>query len=71
MPALLIAMLKGQIGCVERLLKEETININCKDESGRTLLSQAIEVLSNETLKQIKYFLFDKKADPNIKDQNG
>ncbi|OMJ69090.1 hypothetical protein SteCoe_33275 [Stentor coeruleus] len=71
MPPLLIAMLKGQTGCVERLLQEENIDINCKDEAGRTLLSQSIEVLSEDTLRQIKYFIEEKKADPNIPDSNG
>jgi ankyrin repeat protein/predicted DNA-binding WGR domain protein len=70
-PPLLIAMLKEQIGCVERLLKEHSIDINCKDEQGRTLLSQTIEVLSLDTLRQIEYFLFEKKADPDIPDLNG
>jgi ankyrin repeat protein/predicted DNA-binding WGR domain protein len=71
LPALLIAMLKSHMGIVERILQEPAVDINCKDESGRTLLSQSVEVLSKETLKQIKFFIEEKKADPNVADQNG
>lgn len=68
---LLVAMLMGQTGCVDRLLKEANCDVNCKDEQGRTLLSQAIEMLSKETLQQIKFLLKEKGADPNVADQNG
>ncbi|CAG9315884.1 unnamed protein product [Blepharisma stoltei] len=68
---LLVAMLMGQTGCVDRLLKEPNCDVNCKDEEGRTLLSQAIEMLSIETLSQIKFLLKEKGADPNIADRNG
>ena len=50
MQPLLIGMLKGNPGVVERLLTEPNIDVNCKDENGRTLLSKAMDMLSAETL---------------------
>lgn len=65
---LLIAMLKGQIGCVKILLEQPGVDVNGKDENGRTLVSQSIEMLTEEGLVQLKYLLTEKNADPNIED---
>ena len=64
-------MLKGQVGCVKLLLEQPDIDVNGKDENGRTLVSQSIEMLSEEALTQLKYLLTEKQADPNISDSQG
>jgi len=68
---LLIALLKGHSGIVSQLLKKPGIDVNCKDESGRTILSLAVEMLSDETIEQMEYLLTTKGADPNIPDLGG
>jgi ankyrin repeat protein len=68
---LLIALLKGHSWIVTKLLQKPAIDVNCKDESGRTILSLAIEMLSEETLEQMAYLLNEKAADPNIPDLAG
>ena len=68
---LLIGMLKGQVGCVKLLLEQPGVDVNGKDETGRTLVSQSIELLSEESLGQLRYLLEEKKADPNITDVQG
>ena len=68
---LLVAMLKGQVGCVDLLLRKPGIDVNCKDEKGRTLLSQSVEMLSEETLSQMEYLLKNCAADPNLPDTDG
>lgn len=34
-----LAMLKNNFGCVKRMLQEENVDVNCKDDKGRTLLA--------------------------------
>lgn len=68
---LLIAMLKGVPGVVKLMLQKPDIDVNCKDDSGRTLLSNAVSMLSEETLEQIEILLTQNQADPNIPDLEG
>lgn len=68
---LLVALLKGHAGVVTQLLKKPSIDVNCKDESGQTILSLAVGMLSEPTLEQMEYLLAVKQADPNIPDLGG
>ena len=68
---ILVAMLKGQVGIVQILLEQEGIDVNGKDESGRTLVSQGVEMLTEESIKHLRILLEVKKADCNIADING
>eukprot|EP00826_Nyctotherus_ovalis_P046239 TRINITY_DN5200_c0_g3_i1.p2 TRINITY_DN5200_c0_g3~~TRINITY_DN5200_c0_g3_i1.p2 ORF type:complete len:125 (+),score=30.64 TRINITY_DN5200_c0_g3_i1:31-375(+) len=65
-----IAMLKNHFGLVKYLLNQPTIDVNCKDEQGRTLISLAAELTNEEALDYMTYLLREKKADPNIADVN-
>jgi len=65
-----IAMLKNHFGLVKYLLNQTDIDVNCKDEQGRTLISLAVEITNEDALDYITYLLRDKKADPNIPDVN-
>ena len=53
------------------LMSQDVVNVNCKDENGRTLLSHAMSALSEETLDYILTLIRDKGADPNIPDAKG
>lgn len=62
-----IAMLKNHEGCVKKLLEHPEVDVNCKDEKGRTLLTLALMDLNDRTVEFVKYLL-EKGADPNISD---
>ena len=66
-----IAMLKNHQGIVKELLKRNDIDVNGKDEDGRTLLTMAIEDLSDHTVFDFIKFLLEKGADPTVVDTNG
>ena len=66
-----IGMLMNQYGMVRKLLDEPDVDVNCKDENGRTMLSLAMDKLNLETINQVHFLLDVKHADPNIPDLNG
>ena len=61
----------NQYGKVWKLLKQPDVDVNCKDENGRTMLSLAMDKLNLETINQVGYLLDVKQANPNIPDLNG
>ena len=65
-----IAMLKNHHGCVKRFLEEANVDVNGKDEKGRTLIMLSLFVLDDESHDFISYLL-KKGADPNIADLEG
>jgi ankyrin repeat protein len=65
-----IAMLKNHIGCVKRFLEEPNVDVNGKDDKGRTLLMLSLLILDDESYDFIAYLL-SKGADPNIADLEG
>ena len=66
-----IAMLKNHQSIVKELLKRDEIDVNGKDDQGRTLLTIALsDVRSADTLDFVK-FLIERGADPTIKDVDG
>lgn len=65
-----IAMLKNHHGCVKRFLEEPNVDVNGKDDKGRTLIMLALCTLDEESLEFIS-FLLKKGADPNIADLEG
>lgn len=62
-----IAMLKNHEGCVKKFISCPGVDVNCKDEKGRTLLTMALLDIGERTPKFLEYLL-DKGADPNIAD---
>ena len=71
LPPLLVALLKGHFGLVKRLLEIPGVDVNCKDEEGRTLLSRSVDMLSTSTLEQMEDLLLHRHADPNLPDLQG
>jgi ankyrin repeat protein len=65
-----IAMLKNHHGCVKRFLEEPNVDVNGKDDKGRTLIMLALCTLDEESHEFIS-FLLKKGADPNIADLEG
>ena len=65
-----IAMLKNHHGCVKSFLEYPEVDVNCKDEKGRILLTLALLDKSKDTTSFIEYLL-KKGADPNIADIDG
>jgi ankyrin repeat protein len=66
-----IAMLMNHVGMVKRLLQEEGVDVNGKDDKGRTLLALTCIDLSDEKMVDFADYLMSKGADPNIPDING
>ena len=65
-----IAMLKNHEGVVKKFLDMPDVDVNCKDEKGRTLLTMALLDISERTPAFVKYLL-SRGADPNIEDVDG
>lgn len=65
-----IAMLLNHSGCVKRLLEEPGVDVNGKDEKGRTLLMLSMLSLDEESVDFVKYLL-KKGANPDIADLEG
>ncbi len=65
-----IAMLKNHHGCVKRFLEEPNVDVNGKDDKGRTLILLSLIVFNEETFDFVSYLL-KKGADPNIPDLEG
>lgn len=63
-------MLMNHNGCVKRLLEEPGVNVNGKDDKGRTLIMLSLLVLDDDTKDFVEYLL-KKGADPNIADLEG
>lgn len=70
-PPLLICLLKGHFGCMRKVLEYENVDVNCKDEDGRTLLSRALDLLNEQSIAEIEFLLGNKAADPNLADLKG
>lgn len=66
-----IAMLNNHLGTVKRLLEEPGVDVNGKDDKGRTLLSMAMLNLEEAGCVEFSKFLLDKGADINLGDING
>lgn len=63
-------MLKNHQGCVKRLLEEPKVDVNGKDDKGRTLIMLSIFYLDEESEEFVEYLL-KKGADPNMADLDG
>ena len=66
-----IAMLNNHLGTVKRLLQEPTVDVNGKDDKGRTLLIMNMIDLSEPSCVNFAKYLLEKGADPNIADVDG
>ena len=66
-----IAMLKNHQGIVKELLKRDDIDVNGKDDQGRTLLTLAISDLGDPAAFDFIRFLVEKGADPTVTDVEG
>lgn len=61
-------MLNNHLGTVKRLLEEKDVDVNGKDDQGRTLLSMALMNIEDATCFDFVKYLLDKGADPNLGD---
>jgi ankyrin repeat protein len=66
-----IAMLNNHNGTVKRLLQEPGIDVNGKDDKGRTLLSMTMMDISDSSCIEFTKFLLEKGADVNMTDVEG
>ncbi|XP_033735456.1 poly [ADP-ribose] polymerase tankyrase-like [Pecten maximus] len=66
-----IAFMKAHMGLVDFLLKMPGVDINFKNDSGRTLISIACSSSLNSGLYDQIVYLMDKGSDPSITDIDG
>jgi ankyrin repeat protein len=66
-----IAMLMNHVGMVKKLLQIDGVDVNGKDEKGRTLLGLTIYDLADAEMVKFAEYLLEKGADPNLPDVRG
>ena len=66
-----VAMLKNHFEVINKLLEFPNIDINCKDDSGRTLLSNSIRSLSEKCVNFVEMIISRHNADIRIPDLQG
>ena len=66
-----IAMLNNHNGTVKRLLLEPNVDVNGKDEQGRTMLMMNMMDVSDPSCIDFTKFLLEKGADPIMSDLHG
>ncbi len=68
---LTVALLKNNVGSMKRLLSYSNTDVNCKDESGRTIVMSAIQALNATNAEQIKFLVQEKNANLDLEDLTG
>lgn len=66
-----IAILKNHLGVVKDLLNNPDVNVNGKDEEGRTLITLSMMNPAKDTEEFVEFLIKEKGGDPNIADVNG
>lgn len=66
-----IAMQKGHMAIADYLLEQDSVDVNIRDDDGKTLVAQMMEVITDSTLKQLNYLLEKKDADVTTADAQG
>jgi ankyrin repeat protein/predicted DNA-binding WGR domain protein len=66
-----VALLKSYFSCLRKMLDYPQTDVNCVDDEGRTLVSNAIKTINAQNFNHVAFLLRDKKADPNIADAKG
>ena len=60
MTPLTIAMLKNNFHCVKTLLSYPEVNVDAKDDDGRTLVSLSIDSLTETNYERIKFLIHER-----------
>jgi ankyrin repeat protein len=69
--ALTIGVLKGHFGFVKKMLDYPSVNVDCKDDNGKTLLMTSLNVMNEQSFDYVKLLVQEKKADLNLPDLKG
>jgi hypothetical protein len=60
------------LACADFLLNQSGVDVNIRDESGRSLLSQTIDNMTDDkAVSQMKYLLDKEGIDVNLADTQG
>lgn len=71
-PPLCIAFLKGHSDCADVLIKEAGVGVDFRDAEGWTMVMMTLSnSVNEETLKQLKFLVEQKKADVKLQDGDG
>ena len=66
-----VALMKSYFSCLRKMLDFPGTDVNCVDDHGRSLVSNAIKAINTENHNHVSYLLREKKADPNLADEDG
>jgi ankyrin repeat protein/predicted DNA-binding WGR domain protein len=66
-----VAQLKCYFSCLRTMLNNPITNVNCIDDKGRTLVSNALKILNEANFIHVSFLLIEKKADLSIADAKG
>jgi ankyrin repeat protein/predicted DNA-binding WGR domain protein len=66
-----VAMLKNHFKIINKLLTYPNIDVNCKDDKGRTLLSNSVRNITQKTVDFIELIIEHHNADVRIPDLEG
>ena len=66
-----VAMLKNHFEIINKLLEYPNIDINCKDDNGRTLLSNSIRNINEKSVLFVEMIIMKHNADITIPDLKG
>jgi ankyrin repeat protein/predicted DNA-binding WGR domain protein len=66
-----VAMLKNHFKIINKLLTYPNIDVNCKDDKGRTLLSNSVRNITQKTVDFIELIIDHHNADVKIPDLEG
>eukprot|EP00347_Sterkiella_histriomuscorum_P000305 403376393 len=64
----LIAMLKGHFGIVDYMVNLKQINASFQDDQGRTLISQLMMNINEDSVKNLKFLIEKSRIDCTLKD---
>lgn len=65
-----VGVLKGHFGFVKKMLEYPNVDVNCKDQNGKTLLMHSLNVFTNQGFEYVKLLVEQHKADLNLCDLN-
>ena len=66
-----VALLKNYFECVKKILDYPQTDVNCVDNDGRSLISNTVKSITEQSYQNFIFLLEEKSADPNCQDQYG
>lgn len=69
--AVTVGLLKNYFECVKKMLDYPQTDVDCIDNDGRSLLSNTVKTITEQSFEHFIFLLEEKKANPNSVDRYG